>query len=283
MENIEYIMVTKWKGHWDNFYTPIPPLKSTLFTNAVIRNEELINGPWPKKAKTLFVKLNENNQFEKCWTGFSENFRKDTFNEKPVIRFEVFELNEATCPVKFQQLSSGWYKNQEKDINITPIPGTRNGNLHPLFFKEMQTCNPISFELYCYNLLRLIGIHDIHKFPQNDNRGKGDGFFIFQSLTVIYDATLETNFQKKKETQVENYVNQLRKDKVEFDSINYSIKHTDRQVWIITRDITVAKTKIEDNIKIKVIPVSKLIAIYDQRLNEEIGTDQLCNILKNLT
>jgi len=147
----------------------------------------------------------------------------------------------------------------------------------------MNICNSLNFEIHCFHLLRLIGIHDLHMFPQNDNRGKADGFFRFHTLSVIYDATLESDYQKKKETQIENYINQLKKEKIVFGNLSYTIKDTQRQGWIITRGSKVCQIKIEDDIKVKEIPYTKLIEVYDKRLQEEIGSDDLWDILKDLS
>lgn len=110
-------------------------------------------------------------------------------------------------------------------------------------------------------VIKVLGMHDIHKFPQNDNRGKADGFFRFHTLSVIYDATLETNYRKKKEIQIENYINQLKKEKIDFGPVSYTIKDTQRQAWIITRGDKVRHLKTEDNVKVKEIPYIKLIEV----------------------
>lgn len=105
--------------------------------------------------------------------------------------------------------------------------------LTPGFFKQSSNCSWELFEQHCFHLLRAIGIHDIHTLPRQAQQGKADGFFRFHSLTIIYDATLETHFESVKEQQIENYINQLKKEKIDFNKITYTIKNTQRQVWII--------------------------------------------------
>ena len=283
MNEIQYIMVTKWKGHWDNFWSPVPNAQSTLFTHSVITEASLISGPWPAKAKTLYIKLNDSNKFEKSWIGYSENFRKADYKGKPAIRFEVTELKEIGCPEQYKQYSNGWHVNKT-DLFISldsPVVHT-NQNLQPVFFTEMAACNWQSFEEHCFHLLRLIGIHDIHKFPQSDNRGKADGFFKFEQLSILYDATLESDFDTQKETQVDNYINQLKGDKFKIADNTYTIKDTNKQVWIITRGTKVRSIRKEDNVKVKEIPYTNLIDVYHHRLNNEIGTEELWDLLKDL-
>lgn len=274
-------MVTNWLRHWDDLAGRWG--NSTLFTLPII-NDGLANGPWPEEAVTLFIKRSKEHVFEKSWLGKTKNFHKDSINGKPAIRFEVSDLKEVDCPPQFKQYSNGWHANKlslELPLFKNEV-SSQSLNLQPAFFNEMSTCDPFTFELYCFHLLRLLGIHNIHKIPQDDNRGKADGFFNFHSLSIIYDATLETNYQKKKETQIENYINQLKKEELTFGAISYGIKENQKQVWIITRGSKVDLLKTKDSIKVKEIPFSKLIEVYHKRLNEEINEDELWNILKDL-
>lgn len=280
MQQVEYIMVTNWDHHWDKLSLRN---NSTLFTLPIIK-DNLANSTWPSEAVTLFIKRTKENIFEKAWLGKTKNFRKDPNNGKPAIRFEVAELVEIDCPQEYKTYANGWHLNKHPLALPSPIADIAQSNhLQPAFFNEMKNCKALTFELHCFHLLRLLGIHDILKFPQDDNRGKADGFFRFHTLSVIYDATIETNFQKKKGTQIENYINQLKKEKVSLNSLSYTIKDTQRQVWVITRGNSVEIITTEDHIKVKEIPFAKLIEVYNKRLNEEIGMDDLCNILKDLS
>ncbi len=282
MLNIQYIMVTHWVRHWDNLQNRWG--NSTLFTLPMIK-DGINKTSLPSEAMTLFIKLTVDKRFEKSWIGKSKHFRIDPNNGKEAIRFEISDLEEVQCPDKFKKYSEGWHLNNQSAELLFPIANTPNkaSHLEPSFFKEMAICDAFTFELYCFHLLRLLGIHDIHKIPQDDNRGKADGFFNFHSLSVMYDATLETNYQKKKETQIENYINQLKKEELTFGAISYGIKENQKQVWIITRGSKVDLLKTKDSIKVKEIPFSKLIEVYHKRLNEEINGDELWNILKDLT
>ena len=273
-------MVTNWVRHWDDLASRWG--SSTLYTLPVIR-DNLSNGPWPEEAVTLFIKRSKSNEFEKSWIGITKNFRKDDNNGKPAIRFEVSDLQVIDCPVQFKSYSNGWHLNKETaSLNFEPNDASVGSNLQPAFFDEMANCNWQLFEEHCFHLLRLLGIHDIHKFPQSDNRGKADGFFKFEKLSILYDATLETDFDTQKETQVDNYVNQLKGAQFNISSVRYTIKDTNKQVWIITRGAAVRNIRKEDDIKVKEIPYLKLIEVYHKRLNKEIGTEELWDLLKDL-
>jgi hypothetical protein len=281
MKDVEYVMVTKWKGHWDNFWSPVSNAQSTLFTHGVIKDNSLKKGPWPAKAKTLFIKLNDLNKFEKSWIGYSSNFKSDDYKGKSAIRFEVSDLKQIEHHSSFDRYSNGWHLN--KDILITESESVSQiySNLQPSFFKEMETCGWETFELYSFYLLRLLGINDINKIPQKDNRGKADGFFMFKSFAVFYDATLDTDLNKKSQ-QIENYVNQLKNDKYLFNNNYFTIKDYQKQVWIITRGDVVKHLPSHDGIKVKEIPFKMLVDIYDKRLATELDADNLMETLKNL-
>jgi hypothetical protein len=281
MENILYVMVTNWDLHWDKLGQK--KNNSTLFTLPIIK-DNLGTGPWPGEATTLFIKRTTDNSFERSWIGKSKNFRIDSTGSKTGVRFEISDLKEIVCPDEFKSYNNGWHLNRHS-VAIIPIIQQKsliNEGLKPGFFKDMENCSWEKFELHCFHLLRLLGINDIHKFPQANNKGKADGFFKIYSLTVIYDATLEDNYLPQKEQQIENYINQLKKDKIPFLQYNYTIKDTQKQVWLITRGSTVKNLRVEDLIKVKEIPYTKLIEIYLKRLQEEIVTDDLCDMLKNI-
>jgi hypothetical protein len=271
LKDLQYIMVTNWARHWDQLDRW---KNSTLFTAAYIR-PSLITPPWPEEAVTLFIKLNkEDNLFEESWIGKSMGFRKDLYKERNAVRFEVSDLESVECPPEYKDYPLGWHLYNQ---------GQEEGNLQPPFFRDMETCDWQTFEIYCANLLRLIGIHDLHTIPPTDNRGKADGFFKFYNLSVIYDTTINPEFAERKHQQLENYVNQLKTDKVEFDKKKYTITDTVKQVWIITRSERVKALEDVDHIEIKEIPYQKLINIYLKRLKKDVNILSLVDLLKDLS
>ncbi|PUZ28092.1 hypothetical protein DCC81_01005 [Chitinophaga parva] len=85
-----------------------------------------------------------------------------------------------------------------------------------------------------------------------------------------------------KDQQIKNYINQLSAEKINYQYKTYTIKDKPKQVWLITRGPKVSAIGTVDHIKIKEVPYTKLIEIYDMRLSEEIGTDELTDLLKDL-
>ncbi|MGN6421656.1 MAG: hypothetical protein ACTHMC_29355 [Pseudobacter sp.] len=282
MQDAKYIMVTNWDLHWDKLGPKWN--NSTLFTLPIIK-DGIEKSNFPEKAVTLFIKRSKSNELEKSWLGISKNFRQDPNKGNPAIRFEVSDLKEIDCPEEYKAYTNGWHLNKQclpSPAIIDSIP-EQHINTRPLFFTAMASCDWEQFEEYTFLLLRLLGIHELHRFPQTDNRGKADGFFKLGSLSVLYDATLEPNIESVKGVQLENFIHQLKSDNIKInEKLGYTIKDNDRQVWIITRGHIVRSLRIHDQIEVKEIPYAKLIEIYDKRLQEEWTILQLSRQLKDL-
>lgn len=294
MDSFDYVMVTSWSEHWDK-----PKAKSTLFRQSYIKKERLRTGPWPNECRTLFIKVEYGtNTVEKCWVGKSGNFRKDFYKDEKAVRFDVYDLKSIRCPKEYSAYPIGWHlsisaeklekamtKEVKKAKNVSHVVSSvppKDHFLEPPFFADMAKCDWANFELYCFYLLRLIGVNDIHKYPQDNNRGRADGFFKFKSLSVLYDATLESSFARAKETQLENYISQLKGDKMQIGEQAYTIRECTKQVWIITRGNEVKHLRTEDGIKVKEIPYHRLIDLYVKRLENEVSGEELSNKLKDL-
>ncbi|HYG15646.1 MAG TPA: hypothetical protein VEC12_07835 [Bacteroidia bacterium] len=280
MNDIEYIMVTNWEGHWDKLGKKWQ--NSTLFTMPMIK-DGLANSQHPAEAKTLFIKLSKANEFEKCWIGISKNFRSDTYLGKLAVRFDVEHLLETDCAEEYSSFKNGWYLNKNR-VAKNPLPEIKT-NLNvfsPSFFSIMDTCNWEDYEKYCYHLLQLLGINTIHFHPRENNKGKADGIFIFHnSLTVVYDATLKEDFVNEKDQQINNYVNQLKSANITVNTDSYTVT-PHKQVWIITRGRNVNLIRKQDHIHIKEIPHTKLIELYYERLNGAFTEEELMEKMKNL-
>ena len=277
MQEAKYLMVTNWKHHWDNLgYWN----NSTLFTKPMIK-DNIAQSELPLQAHTIFIKRDSTRRVEGCWEGVTSNYRQEDYKGKSAIRFDIRDLKRVECPAELLEASEGWHLNP---LQTSDGAGSEMTNsFHPPFFQTMSACGHLDFELHCFHLLRLLGIHDLHKIPQKRNAGKADGFFKFQSLSVIYDATLESNFLEVKEQQIENYVNQLKKEKISLSGKSYTIKDTQRQVWIITRGAEVNALLEEDHIKVKEIPYTKLIDLYMERVETDIGSDECWDRMKDLS
>lgn len=275
---MKFLMITSWQRHWDNLAVWD---NLTLFTTGMIHWPYANNLP-ATPVETIFVKKSGNN-FEGAWIGTVSAFHDYMYQDsKPSIRFTVSIKSKYDCPSKLKQMKLGWHLIEDSAAHSTAANDSHTV-FNPPFFADFQTTKWEVFEDSTYYLLRLLGIHDIHKFAQGNNRGKADGFFKFDNrLAVLYDATLDTDLSKKK-TQISNYLNQLSEDKFQHGISSYSIKGIDKQVWIIVKDGSKASIiQNHDGIKVKTIPISVLLSLYHERLSTEIGTDQLWDKLKDL-
>jgi hypothetical protein len=157
-------------------------------------------------------------------------------------------------------------------------------DLTPAFFNSlMQTNDPVSFEKYCFYLLRVLGIHDIHR-PANHAGADAHGFFKFRTLSVVYTTTLVPGIMQENKMITDHYLNLLKKEKINFATTSYTLQDTQKQVWIICRGANERLLlKTEDDIKLKLVSVQKLMALYEQRLSEEqVNSDALWDTLKNI-
>jgi hypothetical protein len=142
------------------------------------------------------------------------------------------------------------------------------------------------FEVFCYLLLRLLGIHRAYQFPSEKQAGKPDGFFMVNNLAVIYDASLMKEFEDQKQQQIENYCAQLRQGSVSItpDISELVEKHHQKQVWVITRGKTRRLKKIGD-VEVKEVAIADLQRIYFDRLrvsNDPMTEERLQTRLQEL-
>jgi hypothetical protein len=273
-----YIMVTHWDGHWDSI-----PKNETHYHKKRIKfdpkAENLI-----ERAPTLFIKLDKNTKkAEKAWIGCVCNIRK----EDPIVRFNVFverEVPLSEIPERYRGFKEGWYLIDWIWIDWSEwwFWNRWLGNLYPPFFASLgRTENWEEFENGVFLLLKLIGLHNLHRFERQEQRGRSDGFFVFKNLVVIYDCTLEKDFEKSKAQQIENYVSQLKSDRISWRDKKYTIRDHEKQVWIITRG-TPRVIEQRDDIKVKEVPVQELIKIYGERLKEDVDEEGLVRKLLDI-
>jgi cold shock CspA family protein len=136
--------------------------------------------------------------------------------------------------------------------------------------------DPELFEDGVFLLLRLLGIHTAYQYPRSAQAGEADGFFMIESLAVMYDCTLRDNFETYKQTQIENYKNRLSQR----TQLTFEFRKADggigrktvplagkKQVWIITRGET---RELEDfgGIKVKEIAVADLCKVLERRMRD---------------
>lgn len=140
-----------------------------------------------------------------------------------------------------------------------------------------QVTECADFEDTVFTLLKLLGIHKIFQFNRNDQAGKADGFFMLENLAVMYDCTLQRDFESFKEEQIENYTNKLnQKSQITFDikkidggiaPKTIQITGKTKQVWIITKGES-KEIRDFDSIKIKEISIYDLLAIFAKRITD---------------
>lgn len=262
-----YVMVTNWAGHWDKIKNNTTTYSKFMLKSGVDPANLVEN------TRTIFIKLhNVTKKVEKAWEGTTSNFR----NSGDKIEFTLSINREIECPAEYTRYTEGWYGCPEKqpfESNSTPKPSDK---LIPAFMSRLATTdNWEIFENDSFILLKCLGINDIHKFNQNDQRGKADGFFTFCGMSVLYDCTLDSKFKESKKTQISNFCDQLKKDKIEIKSKKYTIGQHKRAVWIITQCQATNLIEDIDGIKIKEVSVNDLINLYVRRITTELNSEAL--------
>jgi hypothetical protein len=153
----------------------------------------------------------------------------------------------------------------------------------PAFFRSMmQTNDPAEFERYCFLLLRLLGVHDIHR-PSNHAGTDAHGFFKFSTLSVVYTSTLVPAVLQENKMITDHYLNLLKKERIQFETTAYTLKDSQKQVWIVCRSASERLLRTEDGIKLKIVSVEHLMSLYQQRLEQgSINTDALWEKIKSI-
>jgi len=147
----------------------------------------------------------------------------------------------------------------------------------PPFFDDMlQTSEWWGFEDYTHALLRMLGIHNLHPIPRDNQAGRPDGVFTIGSLAAIYDATLNSESDTFKQQQIRNYINELKRGELNIPpSHTEPIAHcTKKRVWLLVRGRSgVAKT--EGSIKVCYVDVQHLMSLCEKRLVNTISLEDL--------
>lgn len=258
-----YIMVTNWEDHWNNLRD-----SSTHFTTRMLKGN-MNEFKLKDNTKTIFIKINkETRLIENAWIGkvtkISEGTRKDG---KRCIYFRVIIKDKITCPNKYSNYSEGWYVDEEE----TEGEIYKECIFDPSFFSELKMTNDWrTFEEYTYYLIRCLGVHISHRFGFKKQKGKADGFFKFRNFAVLYDCTLDLNFEKSKNTQIENFCDQMKKGIIEYNRKRINISNCNKKVWIITRTRNTRLIKEIDEIDVKEVSIEKIIELYRKRIKEDI-------------
>ena len=127
----------------------------------------------------------------------------------------------------------------------------------------------------------MLGVHNHYKFLPSDQQGRADGLFKIGYLAVIYDATLDEKFIKKKDQQIDNYCNQLKKGSLDYRGDTITFRDCQKRVWIITRGETQHLWN-DDEIAVKEINVQAILDINNKRISQNLNEDQLARELSDL-
>lgn len=271
--NIDYlsIMVTKLDGHWNDGKVAYYP-KDYINSNSKIDPIKL-----REPVKTLFIKVNNNHDLEKAWEGSVSNLReKGNLIYFKVELKEEIKLSAIVELFRLDRFNPGWF--------IFELSHIEKNDLSPPFFEKiLSTNNWKEFENQGYILLKLLGINEIYKFSMENQAGRPDGMFKIGNLVVIFDFTLNANFLESKEQQIANYVSLLQKSEIKVsEQIEIPVHSSNnRQVWIISKQRTQTLKNI-GGIKVKEISVETLIDVYEKRLQEIEGEENLVRLLSEL-
>jgi len=267
---IKYLMITSFPDHWDEI-----PGNRTSYPIFMFREgmrKELIEN----NAKTIFIKVNKKTKkAEKAWMGTVYDFEEKEGKIYFSVNIEK-EIPLDTIPKEFREKTEGWYFIGDREILEENLPFEHLLFYPPFFYILIDTKDWKTFEDYIYYLLKLIGIDEIYKFE--NQKGEADGFFKIRNLAVIYDTTLDVNFEENKATQINNYVNQLQANPFVIPKTNKQIEigQCKREVWIITRGESRIVMQRND-IYVKEVSIYTLFKIFDLRLrkiNDEITLEE---------
>lgn len=268
-----YLLVTNWKGYWDNIGHQTPYYPSGLVniaTNTIVDN-----------ANTVFIKIDGTRRILKGWHGTIHSARTN----QDRLFFEISLESEIPHNEfsNYEGYGPGFYEietNHEDQIEET------NLQLMPPFFNNLSTItNPFEFEDLVYKLLRVMGIHRSYQFSKDGQAGRADGFFKFLNFAVIYDCTLAENYFERKRQQIINFSDQLLNGAVEIPpNIIERVQHFQKQVWIITRGTSQILQNIGGTgiVTVKEISIHDLKELYKDRLLVSLSEDEFENKLRNL-
>jgi len=264
-ESLKYVMVTIWERHWDAL-----PNRETHYGKEWIRFKPIAHN-LVERAPTLFIKLDgKTKKPEKAWAGYVYDFKV----KEDEVWFKVNverEVPLADVSKRYLSLEPGWYLEEVIPREFALYP--------PFLYSLLTTGDWRDFEDHVFWLLKLIGIHRLHRFE--GQRGKPDGFFIFGNLAVIYDCTLEGGFEEAKAQQIENYCAQLKSGRLEYGRSQYDVSRCQKQVWIITKGSPRVIRRVDD-VTVKEVPVQELIKIYEKRMEEDVDEEGLEKALANI-
>lgn len=260
-------MVTYYDGHWDNVRN-----NETYYWKRMIkpRIESLI-----EKTPTIFIKTDKDTRTpQKSWEGYVEAFKDGVRAGESSVIFRFHLNREIPIPEVYHNYRAGWYEIGGEVAHLQTNP------LEPPFFNILQTTDDKDeFEILTFQLLKVLGIHEVFRYPPADQAGRADGFFQFGHVSVLYDCTLRYQFESKKGDQVENFISQLESGRVKYEMWDYKVSDTYNYVWVVTKGAS-RTLRVTRNATAKEVPVGKLIGLYSKRVNENLDTQSFESALR---
>ena len=257
-----HIMVTCFQGHWDKIKD-----NHAYYTSRMLRFQLGTEKP-QTDLPVIFIKRENRGPVEKAWIGRVSNFEKKPYaNDNHKWWFNVQLEKEIICPNDLKSYGEGWYI-EDRPVADEAIKTNSHELYDPPFINKLLTTSQWrEFEDHTYDLLRVSGINEMHRFDPANQSGKADGLFKIGKTVVIYDCTLEQNFEKRKAAQITNYANLLNSNIIDLEDRTMNITNCEKFVWIIRKDNPdPPKMKQADDVIIKVLPIQTLINLYRKRL-----------------
>lgn len=217
---------------------------------------------------TIFIKTDKASRApQKSWEGYVDGFKPVMRGNEPSIAFKVHLKREIPIPAAYRNYGAGWYLVGEQASQVSSM-----NQLEAHFFTTLQSItNKDEFETLTFELLKLLGIHEIFRYSPEDQAGRADGFFQFEHVSVLYDCTLRYPFESKKDDQVGNFIRQLESGSIKYEMWDYDVFDTYNYVWIVTKG-TSRTLRVTRSVTAKEVPISKLIDLYSQRILENLNT-----------
>lgn len=272
--NPEYILVTDFTGHWQ-------------YVERSSYNQEMVTAdPLQPNTPAIFIRRFGSTSTPRGWIG--EIKRIDRRGDRVYFSFDLRseatedEVRQALRTIEGRQ--NGWHVYQTE----TDRPGSARfrDQLRIPFLESLlnERVDPENFEKFCYWLLRLLGIHEV--FTVEYQAGHWDGFFVFGNLAVIYDATLQRDFEQAKAQQIENYVRKLQSGVVDWRDKNgvpntFSVGDKEKQVWVLTRGRSRLISRHND-VLVKEVFVKDLVELLYSRVTEGMSQRDLEDALRRL-
>ncbi len=265
--NHSYVFVTDKKWLWINAtkaYYPTFMLKNSITTEFFVNS---------KGRTTIFVKIDKNGgKVQEVHEGRIAkielrddkiHFEYDSL--KPISKDKYFAFNKSGC-----YLDTNNYSQMQKESR---------------YQKELklllELTNNENFENKVHELIYQFHV-DLRIVPRKEQAGKSDGFFKINRLNVLYDATLQGNFETFKATQIDNFVSQMKKRYIDFGKERFSLDvESEKQVWIVTKNHD-QHIRTEDGIKIRAVSVSYLYNLLERFNSNFPSNEEQSKLLSNL-